>query len=140
MPSSPGGGIPQTGDKFYSENGTLLWNTDMVGEPNRVFVFSPKGNQNFNSIVKSFADKKDSSGLLHRMRQVSTEWSFIADANSDNVYASPQREFANTLLMILSIMGEGFAYGSRGVPIHSDYSVKNYWCDYYTTTIFQPWW
>lgn len=148
------GGITPSGDKFYSEEGNLLWNTNMKGEPNRVLVFKPKGNQNFNAIVQIYKDRNDPIGLLTRMRELSKSYNFFApDTNSPNLQVYDPVSGSELFLMFLHFAGEGFAAGynkgnvnfkkgGAGLGQHYDmmFGAREYWLERTGIKTFDPWW
>ena len=126
----------------------------MKGEPNRVYVFTPSGNQNFDAIVESYKAKKDSYGLYLKMLQLSNKWDIIAEPDFNNLFVSPPREFGSTFLMILTIMAEGAASGgsranyyNKDPGIYGHYEslnslniARNYWLPSFSIHTFQKWW
>jgi len=142
-------GFPLTGDKFYSKDGVLLWDTKMEGDPNRVLVFESLGkNQTFADIVKG----TDPSRLLMRMRQASVEYNFgKPNLNSNYLFVTEKTSIWTDLKAAFHFAGEGFVSGyigaksrSKNAGLESHYNMtftaRDYWLDTYSVKTFQPWW
>jgi hypothetical protein len=95
--------------------------------------------QTFESIKKEYEGRPDL--LDKRLRQLSEEYGFFTpNINSNGLCVVKSPSIWKYAEMTLSVMGEGFSLGRRGVPINSKLSVANYWANDFGTVKFQKWW
>jgi hypothetical protein len=148
-----GGGIPLTGDKFYTESGQLLWNTEMEGEPNRVFIIQEDKMKSYNASMHLYAGwVNPAAQQLAYSRKVGAEVNTII--MGDALFIYPQRSWKD-IAAAFHFMGEGFAAGYAGgrvqmMNIKGWQGLQNhynmlpgaeiYWSNYYSVKNFTPWW
>ena len=145
--------VSETGDKFYSESGNLIWNTNMSGDPNRVFVITDDKMKIYRSNLAMSKNWTNGANQLRLdTRAMSTEYRFMTpNINKDYLHVYP--EFSNMDFLGASHFGiEGFAAGYVGSKYGKDNdgledfysrlpgSTTGYWKSYYSVMTFEPWW
>ncbi|MCF8347585.1 MAG: hypothetical protein K9G61_02110, partial [Bacteroidales bacterium] len=145
---SSGDGLPLTGDKFYTENGQLLWDTGMEGEPNRVFVISDDKMKGYLAKMNLYASWVNAGyHQLAYSRKVGTEVNTII--TDDALFIYPKSSWKD-ITAAIHFMGEGFAagylkgsyYQNQGLADHYSklFGASGYWKNYYKAKEFSPWW
>jgi RHS repeat-associated protein len=146
-------GVSQTGDKFYSEKGVKIWDTQMKGHPNRVFVIR---DEDMRAYEKKLAYAKDvnSPGILHHWAKRNSILYTIGriDPNSKTFGTYAKRGTWTDVAAFAHFFAEGASAGRLGGGAHlrgnlglqnhyeQQFGARAYWSNYYSYKIFKAWW
>lgn len=144
--------VPQTGDKFYDENGNLVWDTKMEGKPNIVRVIKNEDMKLYKYKLAYARDVNSPGILLSWARKNSIEYTLgKINSNSKSFYTYAKRGTYRDAIAAIHFMGEGMASGymkgitykpQPGLSNHysQQFGARNYWLDYYSMKKFNSWW
>jgi hypothetical protein len=151
---SAGGGVPNGGVMFYTEDGKLLLPPTNLGSENIIYTISADNITKFKNSFNNMNPK--ASPITYEQVQLlannyaSNSYSPMVMANG-SVLGNINAPWYMHVAAALSIMGEGYAMGRTQLPnaniglknhysTSAGYGIKNYWINYYTPKRFNPWW
>jgi RHS repeat-associated protein len=145
--------VPPSGPKYYSRSGSLFLNTDQKGIPNSVRVLNGNFSDDKYTLLNLRAQQTGDYSTRNKYMELSSEEYMLFNPKKTDKYALVYNNMSGgeTVLMFLTLMGEGFASGYRcgqttniGLQEHYEesnhYGARKYWIDRNQAEKFEPWW
>ncbi len=142
--------VPFGGVMFYDEKGNLLYISGQ-GSMNKIYII-PDNNikavrKEINEFKSYWDQKRPSIGgkysdpnYFQNVANLYSSNSYDPFVINGDVFCQKNIPWYTYIATAISVMGEGYVSGRRGIPIDRQYSVANYWQEQYTPKKFQPWW